>query len=162
MKTIITLLMSICLLSNLKAQQKITIADFEILNNTNWKGTLTYKNYSDGKEVTLQTTMKITLQGNKIISEIKFPQEPKANSTSKIKIRKNGTYFGDEKIIYKETFLDGATKIITLYMGKDNNRKAKMYKTYLFNRKAFSITKEVEYLNSGEKITRNKQLYKRI
>lgn len=44
MKTIITLLMSICLLSNLKAQQKITIADFEILNNTNWKGTLTYKN----------------------------------------------------------------------------------------------------------------------
>ncbi|WP_146106935.1 hypothetical protein [Polaribacter porphyrae] len=162
MKTIITLLISLSVLLNLKAQDTITISDFEVLNNSNWKGTLMYKNYSDEKEVTLETTMKITLKSNKVINEIKFPKEPKANSKSSIKIRKNGTYFGNEKIISKEILADGFTKIITYYKGKDNNKKAKMYKTYLFNSNSFSITKLVEYLDSGEKIIRNKQTYKRI
>lgn len=162
MKTVFTIMISICFLSTLKAQETIKISDFEILNNTNWKGTLMYKNYSDGREVTLQTTMDITIKKNKVITEIKFPEEPKANSKTKIKIRKKGTYFGDEKIISKELLENETTKFITFYNGNDNGKKAKMYKTYLFNKDTFSITKEVQYLDSEEKFIRNKQEYKRI
>ncbi|WP_435414200.1 hypothetical protein [Polaribacter aestuariivivens] len=162
MKTVITIILSICFISIIKAQTKIEISDFEILNNTNWKGTLMYLNYSDGKEVTLQTTMSIILKKNKIITEIKFPREPKANSTTKIKIRKNGTYFGDEKIISKEILNDKTVKIITFYDGNDNGKKARMYKTYIFSTSTFSITKEVQYLNSNKKFIRNQQNYIRM
>ena len=80
MKIIVSIIISLCVLSTLNAQKNVEISDFEILNNTNWKGILLYKNYSDGKEVTLQTTMTISLKKNKVITEIKFTGEPKANS----------------------------------------------------------------------------------
>ena len=106
--------------------------------------------------------MSIILKKNKIITEIKFPREPKANSTTKIKIRKNGTYFGDEKIISKEILNDKTVKIITFYDGNDNGKKARMYKTYIFSTSTFSITKEVQYLNSNKKFIRNQQNYIRM
>lgn len=162
MKTIVSIIISLCVLSTLNAQTKVEISDFEMLNNSNWKGTLMYKNYSDGKEVTLQTTMKITLKKNKVITEIKFPNEPKANSKNTVKLKKGGTYFGDEKVIQKETLEDGSIEIITFYKGNDNGKKAKMYNIYLFNKDIFSITKEVEYIDSKERFIRNKQSYKRI
>ena len=162
MKSIFTLIISIFILSTLNAQTKIEISDFKILKNTNWQGTLTYKNYSDGKEVTLAATLKILLKKNKIITEISFPKEPEANSKRTIKIKRSGTYLGREKVINREILQDGFIKITTLFKGKDNNKKAKIRQTYLFNKDYFSITKEVEYLDSGEKILRNKQNYKRI
>jgi len=162
MKTIVSIMISLCVLSTVNAQTKIEISDFEILNNSKWIGTLMYKNYSDGKEVTLQTTMTIYLKKNSVITEIKFPAEPKANSNNSVKIRKKGTYFGDEKVIKKEYLKNGIIKIITFYIGNDNGKKAKMYNTYLFNKNSFSITKEVEYIDSKEKLIRNKQTYKRI
>ena len=162
MKKIVSIIISLCVLSTINAQTKVEISDFKILNNSNWKGNLMYKNYSDGKEITLQTAMAISLKKNKVIIEIKFPGEPKANSKNVIKLKKKGTFFGDEKIIRKETLKNGFTKITTFYFGNDNNKKAKMYKTYLFNKNQFSITKEVEYMDSKEKFIRNKQSYKRI
>ena len=51
---------------------------------------------------------------------------------------------------------------MTTYNGNDNNKKAIMFKTYLFNKDSFSITKEVQYENSEDKFIRNKQTYKRI
>jgi hypothetical protein len=59
MEEVFTLIINICVLSNFNAQTKIEISDFKVLNNTNWKGTLTYKNYSDGKQVTLKKTLSI-------------------------------------------------------------------------------------------------------
>ncbi|WP_026776341.1 hypothetical protein [Polaribacter sp. Hel_I_88] len=162
MKIIVSIIISLCVLSTLNAQKNVEISDFEILNNTNWKGILLYKNYSDGKEVTLQTTMTISLKKNKVITEIKFTGEPKANSKNIVKLRKKGTYFGNEKVIRKEILKNGFTKIITFYRGKDNSKKAKMYNTYLFNKDSFSITKEVEYLDSKGRFIRNKQTYTRI
>ena len=162
MKTLITCIISICILSTLNAQTKVEISDFEILNNTNWKGTLTYKDYTSGKETTLKTTMSVFLIKNKVVTEIKFPGEPKANSKSTTKLKKNGTYYGNEKVITNEILEDGTVKITTFFVGKDNYKKARMYKTYTFNKTSFSIVKEVQYLGSDEKFIRNKQNYKRI
>jgi hypothetical protein len=162
MKLLFTLIISVCFLSTLKSQSKVEISDFEILNNSNWTGTLFYRNYSDDKEVTLKATLQISLKRNTITTKIKFPGEPKANSEDKIKLRKNGTYFGNEKIIIKEILEDGTIKIITVYEGKDNNRKASIYNTYLFNEKMFVITKEIQYMSTEDKFIRNKQTYKRV
>lgn len=162
MKTIVSIIISLIVISTVNGQTKIEISDFEILNNTNWEGTLMYVDYSNGKQRLLKTTMEIKIKKNKVITEIKFPGEPKANSKNIVKLKKKGTYFGDEKVLKKEFLEDGVTKIITFYIGNDNGKKAKMYNIYLFNKESFSVTKEVEYIDSKEKLIRNKQSYKRI
>ena len=116
-----------------------------------------YLDYSDGKEKRLPTTMLIKIKNNKIISEIKFPGEPKANSKNTTKIKKKGTYFGNEKVIEKSILEDETLKVVTFFEGKDNNKKAKMYKTYLYSKEKITIVKEVMYFNSDEKFIRNKQ-----
>jgi len=161
MKTILTSIL-ICILSTINGQTKINISDFEMLNNTKWKGTLTYKDYSNGNLTTLQTTLSVSLKKNKVITEIKFPREPKANSKNSIKIKKDGAYFGNEKVITNEISEDGTVKITTSFVGKDNYKKATMYKMYLFNKDTFTIVKEVQYLDSNKRFMRNKQNYKRI
>ena len=58
--------------------------------------------------------------------------------------------------------VDGRTKIVTSFKGKDNNKKSTMYLIYIFNDKEISIEKQVQYYETNEKFTRNKQSYKRI
>ena len=161
MKTIITLVLSMSLFV-LNAQESIELKDFNVLNDTNWKGTLIYKNYGDGKQVTLKTEMQIKIENDKIVYSVQYPDEPKANSILKKKIRKNGTYFGSEQVLEKTILVDGRTKIVTSFKGKDNNKKSTMYLTYIFNDKEISIEKQVQYYETNEKFTRNKQSYKRI
>ena len=62
----------------------------------------------------------------------------------------------------KENLENGTLKITTFYKRNDNGKKAVMYKTYLFNKDTFVITKEVKYKNSKEKFLRNKQKYIRL
>jgi hypothetical protein len=131
MEEVFTLIINICVLSNFNAQTKIEISDFKVLNNTNWKGTLTFKNYSDGKQVTLKKTLSILVTKNKIITKIKFPNEPKANSKKIIKIKRKGTYFGNEKVIKKEVVENGIIKITASYKGNDNNKKANINNIYM-------------------------------
>ena len=162
MRTIITIILALCLATTINAQEKIEIQDLKVLNNTSWKGTLMYKDYTSGKKRVLKTTMQVAIKKNKFITDIQFTYEPDANSRETIKIKKGGTYFGSERIIKKEMKDDGSIKFITSFKGKDNNKKANMYKTYFFSADEISITKEVQYIDSKERFIRNKQSYKRI
>ena len=161
MKTISLLLLSFFLIA-LNAQSKITSDDFEQLKNSKWEGTLSYKNYSDGKEVTLRTLMQVRVEKNKVSYAVQYPDEPEANSTLVKKIRKNGNYFGNEKVLENTKTQNGKIKIITTFEGKDNDRHATMYLIYLFNEHELSITKKVQYKDAQERFVRNSQTYKRI
>lgn len=162
MKNVFTIIITLCLVTTGVSQSKIDIKDFEILNNTSWKGNLMYKDYTSGKKTVLQTTMQVKVEKNKFITNTQYTFEPEANSREVLKIKKEGTYFGSQKVIKKETSNDGSIKITTSYKGKDNGEKADMYIIYVFNTDQISITKEVQYLNSKERFVRNKQTYKRI
>ncbi|MBC8756325.1 hypothetical protein H2O64_16745 [Kordia sp. YSTF-M3] len=159
MKTIITVIISIALATFAQAQQKVSISDFESLDNTNWTGELMYVNYSDSKEVILPTTLRIEVEKNKIIFYKKYTTEESANDKSTIKIKKDGTYLGNEKIIRVQRSTDGSIEVETRYEGKDANRDATIYITYSFNEHQLSMKKEVEFKDAPGKFVRNQYSY---
>ena len=161
-KMIIILVMSIAFTGNIVAQATVELSDINILNNTKWEGNLMYVDYSSGEETVLQTKMQLTLKGNKIFMSTQYNNEPKANSKGVIKLRKGGTYFGKEKVIEKSQQENSILKIVTMFEGKDNNKRATIYKTYLFNEKIYSVTKEIQLKDTKGKFIRNKYSYTRI
>ena len=85
MKFLSFLVLCILVASSSFGQPRVTISDFEILDNSQWSGSLMYINYGNEKEVTLRTKMQILIEGNKILINIQYPDEPKANSKESIK-----------------------------------------------------------------------------
>jgi len=162
MKTLVNTVMSIAFMLMVNAQEPLTIQDFQVLNNTQWKGELMYVNYGDDQEVTLQTTMQITIENNKIVMSTQYGNEPEANSKSSIKLKKKGTYLGNEKIIGTTISKNGTNTLITEYKGRDANKSATIYKTYVFDGSSFSVTKEVQFKGTKEKFVRNKYSYTKI
>ncbi len=162
MKTILQSMIGLFFLSAAIAQNSLSTSNFEYLNGSSWSGNLTYINYSDGKEVNIRTTLKIFVQDDTIIQEVKFPDEPKANYISRVKVKKNGDYFGDEKVVDLDFEGGSITKLTTRYKGRDNNKKADIHKTYLFGNQSISITKTVIYQKSQEKMIRNRYTYKKL
>lgn len=162
MKTIITFFISIAILSFAQAQQKVNISDFESLHNTDWTGEIMYVNYSDSKKVTLPTTLKIQVKNNNLIFKTNYTTEKSANSKNSIKLRKDGTYLGNEKIIRVQKSTDGSMEIETMYEGKDDNKDATIYITYFFNDTQLSMKKEVEFKDTSEKFVRNQYTYTKL
>ena len=152
MKTLATLF--ILFISTITvAQSTIQLSDYDILHNTEWKGTLTYKDYTSGKLQDVETLLQVEIKGDKIISDIQYTYEPKKNNRSKVKISEDGLFYGNEKVV-SNTFENGVRTIKTTFQGKDNNIKATFYKTYTFSSTEFQIKKEVQY-EDGEPFTRN-------
>lgn len=160
MKTLFSIIICLVTVWSLLAQPKVTISDFENLDKSNWSGNLMYINYSDGSKFTIRTTMQITLKGDKILLDVRYPDEPKANSKESIRITKTGSYLGNEELI-KKNYDNGILTLVTKFKGKDNNKKAMMYKTYTISETAYIVEKEVRYMDTEERIVRNRYNYKR-
>ncbi len=159
MKTLFTTLLILFVAFNTNAQSKISLSDFKILDNTSWEGNLTYKNYQDGKQISIPTTMQIKLTDKAIERALQYTYEPDKNIFSKTKIKKNGRYLGKQEVIKKIMDPDGSFKIVTKYEGKDDNKKATMYITYELNSNSYSVIKEVEFNNSNERFVRHQYKY---
>ena len=158
MKTILSLLLfSFSMLTF--AQNTITLSDFEILHDTEWKGILTYKDFQSGELQDVEALLQIEIKDDKIISDIQYTYEPKKNNRSKVKISDDGLYYGNEKVV-SNSFENGIRTLKTTFQGKDNNRKATFYKTYTFSTSQFIIVKEVQYENE-ESFVRNTYKFKK-
>ncbi|WP_298420685.1 hypothetical protein [uncultured Kordia sp.] len=163
MKTIISVLIVLIMSTFAQAQeQKITIADFESLHNTSWTGELMYVNYSDNKEVTLPTMLKLEVKKNKIIFNTKYTTEESANNKSSLKIKKGGTYIDNQQIMKVVRSKNGSIEIETTYKGKDDNKDATIYITYFFNSTTLSMKKEVEFKDVSGKFIRNQYTYTKL
>ncbi|NNE31116.1 MAG: hypothetical protein HKN40_01980 [Winogradskyella sp.] len=161
MKLLLTTLSIFLILININAQDSISIRDFESLNNTQWVGTLTYKDYQSGELINVNTTMQFFIEDNNLMSNVQYTYEPSKNYKSKIKIKNNDTLFGTEQIVsFKE--LDGEITFITKYRGKDNGKKADMYMTRKLTDSTFSIIKKVVYLETNESLIRNSYIFTKI
>ena len=136
-------------------------SDFESMNNTSWKGKLTYKDYQSGKQETIPSTMNLKIEGDKIIYSVQYDYEPNKNNISKVKIKKDGTVFGNEKVI-SFTEENGTKTLVTMYQGKDNGEKADMYVTRVLTDSTYSATKEVQIEGSETRFVRNKYEYTKI
>jgi len=161
MKTLITTFSLIFLAFFVNAQERISTSDFQPLDNTSWKGQLTYKDYQSGQPTTIDATMQIYVEDNKIMTNVQYTYEPNKNNKSSVKIKKNGQYYGNEKVI-QNTLENNTRTIVTTYKGRDANKKATIYKTYLFNDTSFTVTKEVVFKGTTERFTRNQYTFNKL
>lgn len=161
-RTALTLLLAPLFLINSNAQVTISTVDFNILDNTNWEGTLTYLDYKSNNPTDVATTMQIKIIENTIEQNIQYVWEPDKNVKAKTTIRKNGKFLDKQEVVYKLLKDDGSFQVITTAKGRDDGKKATFYFTYEFDKDNYKVTKEVQFLNSNERFMRNTYKYKRI
>ena len=159
-KSLFISILALIMSSNCNSQETLKIADFLTLNNTNWIGQLTYKDYQSGKQTSIDATLQIAIEDDKIIFNIQYTYEPNKNHVSSVKLKKNGTYFGNEKIL-THTFNNGVRTFVTTYKGRDNNRRATLFITRQWTEKTYKVTKEVQYHGTNDRFVRNTYEYQK-
>ncbi|HQU39426.1 MAG TPA: hypothetical protein PLI89_06120 [Chitinophagales bacterium] len=156
---LLLLLMSFC---QLQAQSRISAADFSILNNTSWQGTLTYIDGQTGNPTDIATTMQIKTDKNIIIQDIQYVWEPDKNVHASTRIRKGGRFLGKQKVI-SINYQDGDTiEIVTSASGKEHGTKAEFQYTYNFGPDHYVVTKNARLEGSQSFQLSNTYRYTRI
>ncbi|MEO1586305.1 MAG: hypothetical protein AAFS00_03405 [Bacteroidota bacterium] len=134
------------LASTYSLAQKVTDQDFETVLGDDWKGTLTYVDYQSGKKVGIPVELKVSqMKEGQYLLEYSFPEEPQANSQSKIKLSKDGKRLDKYRVLSREDLEGNTVKVVCLGDGKDDGKKATLFYTYTFDRKEFVIRKDVQY-----------------
>ena len=140
---------------NLSAQS-VELSALEVLAGDNWKGELTYLDYSSNKEVKMPVEMAISIVKEGTFQfAYSYPNEPKANSKAKIRISSDGTKISGNKITKVEKTEDGLLIIHAESKGSDNNEKAMLYFTYTIGKRLFSTKKEVKLAGDDDRFLRN-------
>jgi len=150
-------------LSSCGQQTMVNNSDLQ-LQNTLWKGNLTYLNYSDDKSnVKIPCTLETSFKKGKLFTMIIFDEldkkGKKMKDKSNISISKNGQYlfFGKDKweIISNKKTKDNL-EIIATKRGKDNNRPSDFKITLTIeNGNSISWKKDVRYDGTAEFFNRN-------
>ena len=132
----------------------------------NWKGNLTYLDYSSNTPYTMPADVsvkRIKLTNKFVFSNI-YPDEPKANSNDTFVISKKGTAINQEIIKSKRFLENGNIEIVTEYLGADGNedKSATIRHIYTIEKKFFLKRKDIQFLGQTEWIKRHEYSYKRI
>ena len=161
MRFIVSLLVLIFSL-NVYSQSQVLPEDLKILIGE-WEGSITYLDYQTNKPFTMPANLVVEQGKNKyqLVLKNSYPNEPKANSSDKIKIAKDGMQLNNNTVILKESLKNGDIKIQTEKKGKDDNKQALIRYTYTVENDNFSIKKEVQFNQEDEWIKRSEFNYKR-
>src|SRR6476620_2289542 len=99
-----------------------------------WKGSLTYLDYSTKKPYTMPADLTISYleKTNAIVFLNTYPNEPKANSADTVMLSKDGSMIDKETVRSRSVIPDRGTVIITEISGVDgnDNRPALIRHTY--------------------------------
>lgn len=160
--TLIQLFVVIVLLISSKsfAQNTVTTDELKILVGE-WKGNLTYIDYTTNKPFSMPANLSVKQNKNQLILFNTYPKEPKANGKDKIKLSKDGSKINGVEIKSKEILDNGDIQVTTEKVGKDNNLKATIRQTYILGKNRFIIRKEVKFEDSQEWLKRNEYNYTR-
>jgi hypothetical protein len=143
-------------------QTKITSEDLKMVIG-NWEGSITYLDYQTNKPFTMPANL-IVKQGkdeNRLVLNNIYPNEPKANSSDKITVTKNGLLFNKNEVTSREELENGLIQIQTDHMAKDDGKKALIRYTYIIESDLFIIRKEVQFEESSDWIKRSEFNYRR-
>ena len=154
--TTLTLIVSLFVYS----QAQITSEDLSVVIG-NWEGNLTYLDYQSGKPYSMPANLVVE-QGkdkNSLVLNYIYPNEPKANSSGKLKITKNGTLLNKHLVTSRKELENGHIQFQTEHEGRDDNKKALIQYTYIMGEELFVIRKEVQFEKEGEWIKRNEFKY---
>jgi hypothetical protein len=143
---------------------KIKSGDFKQLTNGQWKGKLTYQDYRSNKKVSILSNLNViksTEDKSSWIFEYEYPDEPKANKKSIVKISKDGETIDGETVVERTKLPNETLKIVTTKNGTDNDKSSVFRFIYLISKTTFSIKKEVKYEGTDEFFERNEYSWNR-
>jgi hypothetical protein len=144
--------------------QTLTVKDLQLLTG-NWKGSLTYIDYSSGKPYTMPVNAGIiqAMQANGFIVMLSYPDEPKANGNDTFFISQNGKLFNGAKIVKLHRLKDEGIIITTATNGQDgnDNKKAVLKHIYTITKNSFSNRKEVKFTGKKNWQLRNEYKFNR-
>lgn len=140
-----------------KGDVKVTPSDFK-KSIGQWKGTLTYLDYTSGKPFSMPATLRIMQIGksNSFVFANGYPDEPQANHSDTLIISVDGKTIDGETVVQKEK-KSGNIIITTQKTGKDgNDQKEAIFRfTYTIGKTIFSIRKDVQFTGTTEWINRH-------
>ena len=137
---------------------KVSPGDLKKLEGDKWVGNLTYLDYKSKKPTSIMSNVTITRsKADELtwIFDMDYPLERGANSKDEVKLSADGMTFYGETVIERTKSPDGTLRIVTTKKGKDDNRESTFRHTYLINKKAFSMRKEVKFDGDAEFFERN-------
>jgi len=127
----------------------------------NWKGNLTYTDYSSGKPVKILADIAVSeISRHSFIFAYQYPKEPHANSSDTINIGAKGKMLNDKRVLSR-TIYNKTVKLVTEKQGSDNNKPAALRYTYMIGKSNFVIRKEVRYVTDTEYFLRNEYNFSR-
>jgi hypothetical protein len=132
--------------------------DVQRLSGAPWKGSLTYLDYTHKKPVSIASTLVVTRAGADGRSwrfDYQYPDEPKANSTSRVTIAGDGSAIDGERVTERSVLADRIVRIVTEKSGEDDRRPATFRFTYLIGDASFSRKKEVKFDGTADYFERH-------
>jgi hypothetical protein len=130
------------------------------------KGTLTYLDYTSGKQYTMPANIILSLnkgKGGGLIRQFVYPDEPQANSRDTLQISGNGTLLNGGKLIERKLLPDGMLQVVTEKSGRDgnDNKAATLRLIYTIGKRTFIIRKEVRFTGDEKWIKRHEYSFRR-
>lgn len=149
-------LVAVALVSGCRASPRAQGSDFDRLRGS-WTGTLTYRDYSSNKSVSIPINMHVDVAGApepgqpprvggpaRALSFLRrYPDEPHANSAETVELSRDGRRFGDETVTARVEPAPGMVVIETREWGSDNDRPALLRHTYTLGPDVFIASKDI-------------------
>ncbi|HNR17668.1 MAG TPA: hypothetical protein PKG90_13450 [Chitinophagaceae bacterium] len=161
MKQIVLILSLTCLASAAKSQT-VSSEDFKPIEGE-WKGKLTYLDYTSNKQDTIDAWLTAKLRGKAVDFSIGYPGESGKGGKDRYEIKDNGTKINGMKIIDRTTTGDGMLKLVLEEKGKDGNdhKPATFHYELIIGETTFIMTKLVKFEGSDQFFQRNQYRFNR-
>ena len=157
-------LSSLCMAYSQAQQPRFTSTDVKLLSGQ-WRGTLTYLDYSTKKPYTMPADVQVSHlpKDNLLLFAHTYPNEPKANGTDTVVISADGRMLDKEVLQSKSVLSDGNLEIVTEKEGVDgnDNKPARLRYTYTLGQHVFIKRKDVKFEGQTGWINRHTFSYTR-
>jgi uncharacterized membrane protein YphA (DoxX/SURF4 family) len=143
---------------NTKNDEPIIVAADLMGLTGNWKGTLTYKDYTSGGQESIAVNIAVRKKAERSWTlRFNYSQEPNAGTTEKFKLSTDGRMMNGSKVVEKTILPDGTLKVVLEERGKDGNdqKPCTFNHVILLNKSQLRISKLVKFDNETTFFRRN-------
>lgn len=158
----IILAVSAAFLVQIANSQTVSLKDFQLIAGE-WKGRLTYLDYTSSKQETIGAMLTAKLGTNTVDFIIGYPGESGKGGKDSYVINKEGTMINGMKLTERTMTDKGLLKIVLEEKGRDGNdqRPATFHHELILGKNEFSITKLVKFDGESEFFQRNQYKFTR-
>lgn len=148
---------------NAKAQEPVILKEDIAMIEGKWKGTLSYRDFKSGKDVTMpcNLSLEVKKKGRDLVMSYDYPDNSGWNSKDNISISDDGKKINGEKITSRKQLENGSVEIIIESKGQDGSTPATIRQIITIGPNLFTLSRQVQYMTTGEKFVRNQYKWSR-